>query len=189
MKLSAVLLAGGKSRRMGQDKAAIFFRGSPLWQRQLDLLRKLEPEQLFVSAKTDPLWRPVDVEFVADAQPSRGPLSGIAAALPCAASDHLLALAIDMPFMSDDYLRKLFEKTQPGYGVVPMIDNRAEPLSAIYPRDVAVDFIHALAGNNFSLQPLVAKLIAAEKLHPVQVSAKDRAFFRNLNEPADLDAH
>ena len=188
MKLSAVLLAGGKSRRMGQDKAAIFFRGSPLWQRQLDLLRKLEPEQLFVSAQTDPRWRPADVEFVPDAQPARGPLSGIAAALSRAASDHLLALAIDMPFMTDDYLRELFKQTQPGCGAVPMIDNRAEPLAAIYPRDVAVDFTNALASNNFSLQPLVAKLIAAGKLQPVQVSAEEQGLFRNLNEPTDLDA-
>src|SRR5437588_5832058 len=140
MKLSAVLLAGGKSRRMGRDKSAILFRDSPLWQRQLDILRNLEPKELFVSAQTDPPWRPVDVEFVADAQPSRGPLSGIAAALPCAASGHLLALAIDMPFMTDDYLRELFQGTGPHRGIVPMIDNRAEPLAAIYPRDVAVDF-------------------------------------------------
>src|SRR5438270_2095328 len=188
MKLSAVLLAGGKSRRMGRDKAAILFRDSPLWQRQLDMLRKLEPEQLFVSAQTDPPWRPADVEFVADAQPSRGPLSGIAAALSRTAADHLVALAIDMPFMSHDYLRKLFQQTRPGCGVVAMIDNRAEPLATIYPRDVAVDFIDALAGDNFSLQPLVAKLIATGKLQPVQVSAKEQALFRNLNEPADLDA-
>ena len=189
MKLSAVLLAGGKSRRMGRDKSAILFRDSPLWQRQLDILRNLEPKELFVSAQTDPPWRPVDVEFVADAQPSRGPLSGIAAALSRTAADHLLALAIDMPLMTDDYLRELFKQPQPGCGVVPMIDNRAEPLTAIYPRDALVDFIDALAGNNFSLQPLVTKLIAAGKLQPIQVSPKEQALFRNLNEPADLDAH
>src|SRR5437588_4095571 len=157
MKLSAVLLAGGKSRRMGRDKAAILFRDSPLWQRQLDLLRKLDPERLFVSAQTDPTWRPVDVEFVADAQSSRGPLSGIAAALSRTASDHLLALAIDMPFMSHNYLHKLFQRTRPRCGIVPMIDHRAEPLAAIYPCDASVDFIDALAGDNFSLQPLIAK--------------------------------
>jgi len=188
MKLSAVLLAGGKSRRMGRDKAAILFRDSPLWQRQLDLLRKLEPERLFVSAQTDPAWRPVDVEFVADAQPSRGPLSGIAAALSRTASEHLLALATDMPFMTGDYLRELFKQTQPGCGAVPMIDNRAEPLSAIYPREAHAEFASALSGDNFSLQSLVAKLIAAGKLQAVQVSAEEQALFRNLNEPADLDA-
>src|SRR5438874_2033835 len=72
MKISAVLLAGGKSRRMGQDKATLIIAGKPLWQIQLDLLRKLQPQEMFVSARMDPRWRPNDVEFVADEQPSRG---------------------------------------------------------------------------------------------------------------------
>src|ERR1051325_7089337 len=108
MSFSAVLLAGGQSRRMGRDKAMIAFRNAPLWQHQLELLRKLEPAQLLVSAATDPSRRPPDVEFVADAQPSRGPLSGISAALSLVTNDHLLALAVDMPFMTENYLRSLF---------------------------------------------------------------------------------
>ena len=46
MKISAVLLAGGESRRMGKDKATLFFGGKPLWQIQLELLRKLEPSEI-----------------------------------------------------------------------------------------------------------------------------------------------
>jgi len=43
IKISAVLLAGGESRRMGKDKATVLFQGKPLWQIQLDLLRKYLP--------------------------------------------------------------------------------------------------------------------------------------------------
>src|SRR5690349_1598792 len=99
MNISAVLLAGGESRRMGKDKATILFRGKPLWQIQLELLRKLNPSKILVSARTDPSWRPGDVQFVADVPPSRGPLSGLAASLAGLRTTHLLALAIDMPFM------------------------------------------------------------------------------------------
>ena len=81
MKISAVLVAGGESRRMGRDKATLLFHAKPLWQIQLELLRKLEPTEIFVSARTDPVWRPADVQFVADDLPSRGPLSGLAASL------------------------------------------------------------------------------------------------------------
>src|SRR5712671_3893562 len=154
MKISAVLLAGGKSRRMGEDKATILFRNESLWQIQLNLLRKLELEQLFISARTDPPWRPADIQFVPDAQPSRGPLSGIAASLSRISGGHLLALAIDMPFMTKSYLGKLCEKVEPGRGIVPLIENRAEPLAAIYPREAYDDVVDALSGSDFSLQSL-----------------------------------
>src|SRR5205814_10661045 len=64
MNISAGLLAGGESRRMGKDKPTIVFHGKPLWQIQLDLLRKLYPAHIFLSARTDPGWRPRDVQFV-----------------------------------------------------------------------------------------------------------------------------
>lgn len=81
MNLSAVLLAGGESRRMGENKATLLFHGEPLWQRQLELLRKLPLVEILVSARTDPAWRPTDVDLVLDATPRHGPLSGLAAAL------------------------------------------------------------------------------------------------------------
>lgn len=187
MKISAVLLAGGKSRRMGQDKAAILFRNAPLWQIQLDLLRKLRLQELFVSAQFDPPWRPADIEFVSDDQPSRGPLSGIAAALSrISGGGHLLALAIDMPFMTESYLRSLCERVERRRGVVPLIENWAEPLAAIYPRDAYDDVVGALDGSDFSLQALVRKLVATGKLQAIQVSEEEKALFRNLNEPGDL---
>jgi molybdopterin-guanine dinucleotide biosynthesis protein A len=123
---------------------------------------------------------------VPDDQPSRGPLSGIAAALARTTADHLLALAIDMPFMTESYLRSFCEKIERGVGVVPLIENRAEPLAAIYPREAYDEVVGALSGSDFSLQSLVGKLITAGKLQPIQVSEKEKAFFRNLNEPRDL---
>src|SRR5438105_4218177 len=116
IEISAGLLAGGESRRMGKDKAMLPFGGKPLWQIQLELLGKLEPVEIFVSARTDPAWRLRDVHFVADDSPSRGPLSGLAAALPRMHTKHLLALAIDMPFMTEKYLRFLCSQIEPGRG-------------------------------------------------------------------------
>jgi molybdenum cofactor guanylyltransferase len=184
--ISAVLLAGGESRRMGQDKATMLFRDRPLWQAQLDLLHKLQPEQILVSAQIDPRWRPSEVGFVADALPSRGPLSGIAATLSRIKSEHLLVLAVDTPLMTETYLRKLCGQVRSGRGVVPMLENRAEPLVAIYPREAAPEFAQARSGNNFSLQPLVRDLIALGKLRAIEVLPKERSLFGNLNEPSDV---
>src|SRR4029453_14064566 len=186
MNISAVLLAGGESTRMGKDKATLLFRGKPLWKIQLELLWKLEPTEIFVSARTDPVWRPANVHFVADDPPSCGPLSGLAAALARMRAKRLLALAIDMPFMTEKYLRFLCDQIEPGRGVLPKIDNRAEPLAAIYPQEALANVQSALSGEDFSLQTVTGRLIAAGKLQVMPVTLQERKLFRNVNELADL---
>src|SRR5437773_9544942 len=101
MTLTAVLLAGGESRRMGTEKATIVFNGEPLWQRQIKLLRHLRPEEISVSARAERSWRPADTELVLDQPPSRGPISGLTAALGRTRTSHLIALAVDMPFITN----------------------------------------------------------------------------------------
>jgi molybdopterin-guanine dinucleotide biosynthesis protein A len=187
MNISVVVLAGGESRRMGEDKATLLFRGKPLWQIQLDLLRKLRPAEILISARIDPAWRPSDVKFVPDDPPSRGPLSGLAASLAQIHTKHLLALAIDMPFMNEQHLRFLCDPIELGCGVLPMIGTRAEPLAGIYPVATHADFISALSGTDFSMQTLTNQLVKIGKLRAVQISKKDESFYRNLNERADFD--
>jgi molybdenum cofactor guanylyltransferase len=186
MTFSAVLLAGGESRRMGTDKATFLFRGKPLWQVQLETLRKLRPAEIFLSARTDPLWRPEDVKFIADTPASCGPLSGLAASLMKIHTAHLLALAIDMPWMSNKYLEFLCAQIEPGRGVLPKIGDRAEPLAAFYPREAAIEIAKALAGTDFSLQSLARDLVAVGKFRVIPVTRQKKKFFRNINELSDL---
>ena len=186
MNISAVLLAGGQSRRMGRDKATVIFRGKPLWEIQLGLLRKLRPSEILISARTEPEWRPADVQFIPDTAPSRGPLSGIAATLRRISSDHLLTLAIDMPLMTENYLGVLRDLVAPDRGVLPKIGDRAEPLAAIYPKCAEIDFTMALSSVDISLQSLTEKLVALSKLSLVAVSKADENLFRNLNQPGDF---
>jgi molybdopterin-guanine dinucleotide biosynthesis protein A len=186
MNLSAVLLAGGESRRMGKDKATAHFQGKPLWRVQLNLLQEAQPAEIFLSARSDPDWRPADVKFVADEPPSRGPLSGVAASLGRIGTKHMLALAIDMPFMNEKYLRFLCDQAEPGCGVLPMIGDRAEPLAAIYPGEARVDLVAALSGLDFSLQTATQRLVHAGRLRVIAVAEAEKEFFRNLNEPTDF---
>src|ERR1700716_3480980 len=122
MSFSAVLLAGGESRRMGRDKAMLEWRGRPLWEWQMEKLRALNPEKILLSARSHVAWRPADVELILDRPPSRGPLSGLAAALGTIATDHLLDLAVDMPFVTTKHLQLLCGLAANGVGIVPMFD-------------------------------------------------------------------
>ncbi len=171
MTFSAVLLAGGESRRMGRDKATIVFEGGPLWQRQIELLRSLRPERIFVSARQKPSWLPLETELLLDEPPSRGPLSGLTRALERMQTSHLVVLAVDMPFMTGGQMRTLWRLATIGCGVLPMIGKRAEPLAAIYPREASGDFLAALAGDDFSLQRLSRSLVEEGKLRCLPSSA------------------
>lgn len=186
MSISAVLLAGGESRRMGRDKATFEWRGRPLWEWQLEKLRDSHPEKIFISARSDIAWRPAGVECVVDVPPSRGPLSGLAATLTATETEHLLALAVDMPFMTTEHLRELCSAATPGTGVIPMFEGSAEPLAAIYPVEARSVFLEALNGDNFSLQPIVGKLIALKLLRVMPVSGRARKLYRSVNEPSDV---
>ena len=184
MNFSAVLLSGGESRRMGRDKATIAWSGGPLWQSQLATLRALQPTTIFLSAREEKPWRPVDVKLVIDADESRGPMAGIAATLRACETTHLVVLAIDLPLMTSAYLREMLARTAPGRGVVPRIGDRFESVCAIYPRESLSAFERGAA----SLQVLVAKLISNGYMEPREVSPSDYELFKNVNEPADLAA-
>ena len=172
---------------MGADKATIDWRGRPLWEWQLEKLRELAPAKIFLSARSDPTWRPMDVEFVPDAAPSRGPLSGLAAALARTKSEHTLVLAIDLPAMTVGHLQYLCGLIARDVGVIPVIEGRAEPLAAIYPRSARAACANALAGTDASLQPLIRKLVDFKKMRAVEIASADRGFYQNVNEPGDLD--
>ena len=171
---------------MGRDKAAVVFRGEPVWRRQLRILRDLGPEKIFVSARSAPTWLPNTVELLVDDAPSHGPLSGLTKGLAEMRTSHLLVLAVDMPFMTAEELGSLLERATTGCGVVPTIAHRAEPLAAIYPAEAATDFQAALSDSVFSLQPLLRKLAATGKITLWPVTKEAAHFYRSVNEPCDL---
>src|SRR5579859_1217640 len=179
MTLTALLLVGGQSRRMGSDKAGLLLKGEPLWARQLRILRELQPEALWISARVPPAWRPPEVEFVPDEPPSRGPLSGIAAALQRLPTSHLLVLAIDLPQMTPEHLRQLCTLTRPACGVIPRRGELFEPLCALYPVEAASTAQTALAGSDVSLQHFAKILLGHDQLQIHALSAAEEPLYRN----------
>src|ERR1041385_7334198 len=117
---------------MGTDKATLNFNGQPLWSRQLGVLRELEPKKVLISGRARPAWLPADIEVVLDESPSRGPLSGLAAALKTARTTHLLALAVDLPRMTSAHLAEIWKFAKPDCGVIPVNGDHLETLCAIY---------------------------------------------------------
>lgn len=196
---SALLLAGGRSKRMGRDKALLPHpvSGLPLIAHQAALLRSLPGcAELLLSAPADrayPLTGPLaNARLVPDTAPDSGPLAGLAAGLAAATHPRLLVLAVDLPFLSADWLRLLLVKASPSIGSAPQHANQSfEPLCAVYPVNavsrLATD--DALRGNQLSLQRLLHTATNAGWMAPLLLSPEELRLFANWNTPADVRPH
>ena len=184
MRCSALLLAGGKSSRMGRDKALLEIAGEPLWHRQLTTLRQLSPEQLMFAG---PLPEGCDCEQVTDESTSAGPLAGVAAALRRCVGPHLVVLALDLPGMTITFLRELLGQCGPEHGIVPRTRERFEPLAAVYPPGVASLALDCLQRGELSMQNFARRALAAGWLRERELAPNELELFTNLNTPADYE--
>lgn len=177
-----MLLVGGQSRRMGTDKATLMIGGQWLWNRQLGILRELAPDAIWISARARPSWCPEGIEVILDEAPSRGPLSGITAALGRLQTSHLLALAIDMPQMTAEHIRTLWSGAEAGRGVMPVNENWFEPLCAIYPAEASEVARDALTQGKLSLQNLAHNLSQGNRMTRYEIPEAEKNLYLNLNE-------
>jgi molybdenum cofactor guanylyltransferase len=186
MTVTALLLAGGLSTRMGRDKANLVVNGEALWARQLRILRELTPQDILLSARSAPAWAPADVQQILDTPPSRGPLSGITVGLERMNTTHLLVLAVDLPNMTSAHLSILLSLSTPGHGIAPFQKGYFEPLAAVYPKEATSAARRALTANEFSMQSFIRSLVQTSLLKEYPLSEEEASLYWNLNTPVDL---
>ena len=176
MKFAAALLAGGRSRRMGRDKALIEWEGIPLWQFQLSKLQELHPERLLISCREEQGLHSA-AEFVFDPPGSDdGPLGAITRCLELVQMP-LLVLAVDMPWMTMAFLRD--EVLRGGFFCG---DHGFEALAAVYEPRMLPAMQEALRSGRLALQRVIEACgVEIHSLGPEQVD-----FFRNANSENDL---
>ena len=187
--LTAFILAGGKSTRMGSDKAFVECEGRTLLARALDLARSVTPNVRIVGSpeKFAP-FAPV----IEDVFRNCGPLAGIHAALLSSPSELNLMLAVDTPFLSWTFLQFLISQARnapEATVIVASFAGRSQPLSAIYRREFADAAEHALRAGQNKIDRLFSqvrtRIIEQQELEAAGFSP---AIFRNLNTPEELEA-
>ena len=134
---SLLLLAGGKSARMGAPKAELFYEGKTFLQHMLDKAAALGIEKFYISGYASPR---ADVETVWDHYPDRGPLGGIHACMRAISTPYCLILPVDAPTLPLDILEALLarhENRQDEKVLIWEHGVRQEPLIAVYPTAMA----------------------------------------------------
>jgi molybdenum cofactor guanylyltransferase len=179
--LAAFVLAGGKSSRMGVDKAFLEYRSRTLLSCALELAASLSPSVWIVGSR-EKFGGYCDV--VEDLFPGRGPLGGIHAALRSSHADLNLMMAVDMPLLSQQFLEYLIARARSSEATViaPRTDGRWQPLCAVYRLDFAALAEEALQAGRNKIDPLFA-MTDTLTLEEDELNRKgfSSALFRNLN--------
>jgi molybdopterin-guanine dinucleotide biosynthesis protein A len=131
MPVTGVILAGGKSRRMGRDKAFLPFGKGMLIERVIEVIRQVADDVILITNTPEPYQR-FGLPMFADVIPEAGSLGGIYTGLVHAKTAYSLCLACDMPFVGPAFLRLLCETAAEADVVIPRNAEDFQPLCAVY---------------------------------------------------------
>jgi len=186
-RLSAFVLAGGKSRRMGRDKAFVAWGQETLLSNALKLAGGVTASLYIVGdmKKFDSYGAVVE-----DVYRDRGPLGGIHAALSGSSAELNLMLAVDLPLVEPQFLHYMVSLADESGATVtvPRAGNGWQPLCAVYRREFAAIAEESLLAGKNKIDPLfdAVKTRVLEEQELVQRGFSS-AMFRNLNTPEELE--
>ena len=182
---SALILAGGESRRMGQDKANLQLGERSLLQSVAAILQPLFEEVIVSVRETRP---EISLPQVFDDARYYGPLAGLAAGLKRAHSPWLFVVACDMPFISPAVINDLAARRLSVEAVVPRVQGYPQPLAAFYSASCLTVVENCLAGSGkHSLRALLEKLQVryVDETDLKMADPQLRSFF-DLDTPQDV---
>ncbi len=186
--MGGFVLAGGKSSRMGRDKALLEVGGVSLVGRAVRLLQGVTGKPVIISSS--PRHGLAGVSVVADDFPGWGPLGGIATALRISETDWSLVIACDLPYLTKAWLDFLIERAlKSGVdAVVPMNQKGPEPLCAAYHKNAQQRILSAVEGGVHKVTESFDRL-SVEYLEPNEwkAFASEGLLFKNINSPADYE--
>lgn len=193
MDISGIILAGGKSSRMGVNKALLHINGVPAIQRIKDVVQGLVSELLLATNEKD-TYEFLGGRIVGDIVKAKGPLSGIHSGIHASATDRNLVVACDLPFLSRPVTAELIRiaANVNADAVVPIIKGKIHPLFAVYRSTILPEAERALENNRLKMLDLLRSLAVYEVTEKdflrggVEEALIQRAFF-NMNCPEDYE--
>ena len=188
---SGIVLAGGRSRRLGRNKALESFGGQPLILRVIDRVSQVAEDIVVVvadQAQADALPLETQHRVVVDLHPGGGSLGGIFSGLSTARNQWAMAVACDMPFLNLDLVRRMLMLRDGADAVVPVLGGRPEPTHAIYSK-VCLPFMEQLLlANDLKISLFFDKVRVAYLPEEEVLSLDpDCLSFFNVNNPDDLE--
>jgi molybdopterin-guanine dinucleotide biosynthesis protein A len=173
MKMTCAILAGGKSTRMGQDKATIKIGEKALIRLVYDKVKEVFDDVLIISRLHNAI-ESIDAPVLKDIVPFGNSMTGIASALLYSETPYTFVVACDMPFLSTEAFRYMVKEATGEDIIIPKTKLGFEPLHAIYNKSCIAHLLRLIEQNRFKITGVLPFVSVKElKEHP--------CFFRNGN--------
>jgi molybdopterin-guanine dinucleotide biosynthesis protein A len=188
--VTSIILAGGKSSRLGRNKALQLVGGKSLIQWVIDGLATVSAEIIIATAHGEeiPCSSDVRVRTVADEYPGRGPLAGIYSGLVASPGPRAIVVGCDTPFLSTGLLEYMTRISPTFDVVIPRIKDRLEPLCTVYSKSCVAPIRQLLQQNELKIIELfpMVRMRYVEEAEIDSLDPEHLSFF-NINSQADLD--
>ncbi|MBL4587162.1 MAG: molybdenum cofactor guanylyltransferase [Flavobacteriales bacterium] len=179
--ITGIILAGGKSTRMGIDKGLMRLDGKPMIQHILDPMAKICQRILIVSGNQ--MYGMFGFELVNDEASDYGPVMGILSGLRQSKTERNLILSCDSPFVTFELMKQLVLLSDETDVVAAHSEKEIHPLIAVYNRNCIPIFEKAVADDEHRLRTVLEKL----KVEELKVESSSEHQVRNINTQTDLN--
>ncbi len=188
--IAALILAGGKSSRMGTDKALVPYEGKPMLQRVYQVAAACT-EQVYVLTPWIERYQnilPSDCQYLIESQPGKGPVNGLSEGLEQISADWILLLACDLPLLDikiiQSWINKLAQIPTSTLALVPQRSDIWEPMCGFYRKEVKTELDDFLKKGKRSFQELLSGI----EVEALNVDEKADLMLFNCNSPGDLES-
>ena len=179
MKISGILIAGGKSKRMGTDKSLLTYGQQSFVERAANLLLQFT-DDLLISSNTD--YPDFTYKFVSDNTPNTGPIGGLYTCLPYIKYDSALVIPVDMPLLTTEVFAFLLQQANFSKKInIFRANNRLQMLTGLYHKDLIPIIKQQIDAGDYKLQNLLKKTP-----HHIINAGDFSAQFININTPESL---
>ncbi len=181
--ITGIILAGGKSSRMGSDKAGILFKGKAFIEHVIEALKPLVDEIIIVSNKDE--HDRFNYKRITDTLDDAGPIAGLHAGLAYSNTENNLVLSCDVPLIQTSVLEMIIAHNEEGKDVILLKEgSKSHPLIAFYKKNTAPHFFSLLKQGERRLSTAVNGL----NVKSVSVSKAHQKALRNINTMSDLNS-
>jgi len=186
MKVTGIILAGGKSTRMGEDKGLILLNDIPMIEYLINVFSDLKIPVIIISNNED--YNQFNLPVYQDIEKEKGPAGGILSALTFSKTQKNIIVSCDTPFITVELINFLLDSHQNNQVTIPKYENRIHPLIGVYEKEVSKSFEESIRENQLRIRDILKKLDTKEVELPLSI-IKNGHCLTNINTKQQLNQH